>query len=383
MGLIAIKMLFGKKIKLIGLLFGVCLSCILIMTQVGIFIGFVNGQARVVNDVDLADIWVMNSKNRSPDRKLFISSSRIYEVKSIEGVEWAEIFYDGGHKIVSEDGHHGVTFLRAIDENSLIGCPKNVLEGNVDELKFPNTAFMDVKGKKDFMHTNEKGEKVSIEVGDWVEISGKRLKIVGISDDIKSFDDSILLTTSYDFIKDLSFGEPLNSMIVVKVSPGANAVEVNNKINQIRDLKSYLRDDYKQSITDRFLNSGIAVNFAITISFGIFIGVVIVGQIFYNFIMDYRLYFALLKTMGASKYMLNQMIILQATIIAVIGYSIGIGVSSFIFILLTYFGLAISLPYSLAMAVFVLMLSICLGSAMFAARQVTKIEPAMALRGSE
>ncbi len=78
-------------------------------------------------------------------------------------------------------------------------------------------------------------------------------------------------------------------------------------------MKFYLRE------------TGIPANFGITVALGFIIGMAIAGQTFYLFTVENLKQFGTLKAMGASNSTLIFMIVLQAVVVAAIGYCLGVG----------------------------------------------------------
>ena len=62
---IALKMLFGDPMKLIGLVFGIAFSTLLMSQQGGFFIGLISRAANVIADAREATIWVMDPQTET------------------------------------------------------------------------------------------------------------------------------------------------------------------------------------------------------------------------------------------------------------------------------------------------------------------------------
>ncbi len=71
--------------------------------------------------------------------------------------------------------------------------------------------------------------------------------------------------------------------------------------------------------------TGIPINFGITVMLGFFVGCAIAGQTFYLFTIENLKQFGCLKAMGVSNFCLIRMILLQALVVGVVGYGLGIG----------------------------------------------------------
>ena len=74
--------------------------------------------------------------------------------------------------------------------------------------------------------------------------------------------------------------------------------------------------------------TGIPINFGITALLGFLVGTAIAGQTFYNFTIENLKQFGALKAMGATNLRIVGMILLQATVVGLLGYGIGVGLAA-------------------------------------------------------
>src|SRR5437763_16568130 len=73
------------------------------------------------------------------------------------------------------------------------------------------------------------------------------------------------------------------------------------------------------------------MNFGITIRLGFIVGVAIAGQTFYLFTVENLRQFGALKAMGVCNGRILRMILLQALVVGLIGYGIGMGLTATFF----------------------------------------------------
>jgi putative ABC transport system permease protein len=78
-------------------------------------------------------------------------------------------------------------------------------------------------------------------------------------------------------------------------------------------------------------NTGIPVNFGITIGIALIVGAVVAGQTFYIFTIENLKQFGGLKAIGVTNKRIVSMILLQALSVVAIGYSIGSGLAGLFF----------------------------------------------------
>jgi putative ABC transport system permease protein len=78
-------------------------------------------------------------------------------------------------------------------------------------------------------------------------------------------------------------------------------------------------------------NTGIPVNFGITIGIALIVGAVVAGQTFYIFTLENLKQFGALKAIGVTNRRIVGMILLQACTVVAIGYAIGSGLAGVFF----------------------------------------------------
>ena len=111
-----------------------------------------------------------------------------------------------------------------------------------------------------------------------------------------------------------------------KAKPGVDPQELCERIDDATGLAAYTRDEFKEMTVMYFMKyTGIPINFGIAVVLGFIVGTAIAGQTFYNFTLDNLRHFGALKAMGAGNGMLLRMILLQALLVGVIGYGLGVG----------------------------------------------------------
>jgi putative ABC transport system permease protein len=128
-------------------------------------------------------------------------------------------------------------------------------------------------------------------------------------------------------------------------------------------------------------NTGIPINFGIAIGLGFLVGVAIVGQTFFSFIVDNMRYLGILKAMGASNKLLFQMILTQTFLVGAIGSGIGMGIACLTSILAKNSELAFYLPWQIPVITVLATSVITLITAMTSLRKVLRLEPGIVFRG--
>jgi putative ABC transport system permease protein len=170
---------------------------------------------------------------------------------------------------------------------------------------------------------------------------------------------------------------------LTKISPE----EVADRIQRQTGLGARTSEKFTyKTIKYYLLYTGIPINFGITVFLGFLVGTAVAGQTFYNFTIENLKQFGALKAMGATNLRIVRMILLQAAVAGVLGYGIGVGLS-------TVFGwktlgwrgqpseLAFFTPWQLLPATAVAIVLICVLASLLSVQRVIRLEPAIVFRG--
>ena len=110
---------------------------------------------------------------------------------------------------------------------------------------------------------------------------------------------------------------------------------------------------------------------------GVIVGTVIVAQTLYSSTKEHLNEFATLRAIGSSRRYIYKVIVWQALLSAVIGFSIAALIGDAIVQLTAATALPIVITPGLIVGLFLLTVVMCIGSAIAAIVQVTRIDPAM------
>jgi putative ABC transport system permease protein len=384
MNWVAIKMLLGDRVKYLGIIFGIAFATLLMSQQVAIFAGILGRTASQITDVRDADIWVMDSKTRFVDEAPALPETDLNRVRGVSGVAWAVKMYKGQVTARLDNGQYRSCILFGIDDNSLVGAPRQMILGNVEDLKQPDAVIVDKAGYE-YMWPGQPQE-----IGRVFEMNDRRCVLVGICKVSPPFTTLPVLYTRYSLAEwYVPHDRNLMTFILAKPEAGQKPEEVCKRIEEQthtehRQLIALTQDQFKWKTIMYFLGStGIPVNFGITISLGFIVGIAIAGQTFYLFTVENLKQFGALKAMGVCNTRILGMIFLQAIVVGGIGYSIGCGLTAAFFEATSHvthlagLGMYPEIMIGVGLAV----LFIVLLSSVLSARRVLMLEPAIVFRG--
>ncbi len=137
--------------------------------------------------------------------------------------------------------------------------------------------------------------------------------------------------------------------------------------------------EFRKRSTDRWLfETGAGAALITGAALGLIVGVVIVAQTLYSSTKDHLNEFATLRALGAPASYIIKVILMQATLSALIGYVLGIALS--LVVIWASRGdpsLLIVMTPNLAMLLFVLTVGMCIFAAVCAIFKVIRIDPAV------
>jgi len=376
---IAWQMLTGDRAKYLGLIFAIAFSTFLMSHQVSIFCGLMNRTASQIDDVHDASIWVMDAKTQYLDEVKALTDQDLYRIRGVEGVQWAVPLFKGTSRAKAPDGKFRGVILMGLDDASLVGLPRSVRLGDPRQLRDPETIAIDETGYRFFFP----GEPYAL--GRTLDLNDHTLKIVAIINSSAPFVNLPVVYTRYTQARDL-VGRERNqlSFVLAQAAPGVTDAEVTRRITERTGLKALTGNAFGwETIWYYIQNTGIPINFGITVVIALVVGTVVAGQTFYLFTVENLKQFVALKAIGVSDWRIVGMILMQALIVGAVGYGLGIAMTAGFFVAtadnldLRGFRMMPEIMLGTAAAVFLI---VFLASAV-SVRRVVVLEPAVVFRG--
>ena len=323
MNFIALKMLTGDRAKYLGLIFTIAFCTFLLENQTSIFIGILKRTGSQIADVTDADIWVMDPKTEYFEQTKALKDTDLTRVRGVEGVQWAVKLFKGSPVARTSNGKFAVSFCLGLDDATLIGAPRKMLLGSWQRLREPDSVVIDKAGYV-LLFPGE-----PLELGRTLELNDHKVTIVGISDPPAPFLSFPVMHTRYsEGVNFVGRERTQLSYVLVKPQPGVNAEELCKRIEAQTGLRARTSEQFQWDCIGYYLkNTGIPVNFGITITIAVIVGVVVAGQTFYLFTVENLKQFGAIKAIGVTNWRLIGMILLQAFTVGLIGFSLGTGMA--------------------------------------------------------
>lgn len=381
MNFVALKMLTGDRAKFLGLIFAIAFSSFLMAHQSSIFCGLMRRTTSQIKDIPDADIWVMDKETQYIDEVSALTENDLFRVRGIEGVEWAVRLFKGNPRVRIADGKFRSVIMMGLDDASLVGAPRKMLLGSIEDLRKPDSVVIDRAGFFFFF------PKEPLQVGKTMEINDRRVTIVGICEASAPFATFPVMFARYS--QAVNFvGRERNtlSFVLVKAKPGTTVPDLCARINgSFTDLKAMSGEAFEWATIFYYIrNTGIPVNFGITVLIALIVGMVVAGQTFYIFTIENLKQFGALKAIGVTNARITGMILLQALVVGVLGYALGMALCAAFFDLTRDAAIQLRgfiMLWQVAAGTGVVVFFIVILASLLSIRKVLVLEPAIVFRG--
>jgi len=370
---LAQRNLFRDKVRLAVTLTGIVFAVVLIVVQIGLFIGFASTTSALI-DRSGADIWIVPKHVPYLEQATPFSERKLYQVLATPGVDDAQKYiveYSDWQR--PDGGHEGIQVV-GFDPDSKYGAPWNIVAGRLQELKLPDAVIIDRLYAEQLGVTS---------IGQSFEIQARRARVVGFTSGIRSFTTNpYVFTTFKTALGYAHLQENQTLYILVKAKPGVDLQTLKYLLaERVYGVDVYTAHEFSHMTRFYWMDStgaGIAVLLAAVL--GLVVGIVVVAQTIYATTMEHLREYGTLKAMGASNGYVCRIIIKQAAISAVLGYVTGMIVALFLLRGGQTGGASILLPWPVAIGIFGVTLMMCVVAALVSINKVMRLEPAVAFK---
>lgn len=368
----ALRFLLYDKAKSLGALFGVILSVFLIGQQCGIFIFLTNAMSALVRN-NQQYIWVVDDTTNDVNSLATLDMRKARELASVPGVAQVSplVLAAGGARFAN--GKNAGVVLIGVQYPECAGGPWMLSEGSTTDLLKDGAIITDVFDREALG---------SAKIGDYFEINGKKVFIAGNTKGVRSFGGTYTFT-SIERARYLG-NIPNNqaSAFLLTWDPKVSREQVIFYINQnLKGVRAWASEDFtRETILTVLSSSGIALSFGTLIVFALIVGFVIIGLTLYSAAIDRIRDYGTLKAIGATNGYIRRLILMQAMILAIIGFLIGYFFVNGFKVGVAQAGTIFEFPLWMRFGFLALTLFIALFGSLFAIRRITGLEPSAIFR---
>ena len=372
---IGFKLLVNDKTKFSALLMGITFAVFLMMQMTAMFAGILNRAYSTVSNIGAA-IWVMDPAVNTPTSPIPLPDYLLDAVRSMDGVSYAVPIFIGGAQVKLASGTYQGVSVVGLDDTSLFGRPA-LEKGNIQDIYADNAFFV--------VNDAEFSKLENPQIGTSFELNDHRGTIVGIAKVVANGLNGVptLYTTYNRAIEYLPTTRFTISYVLVEPKSEQAIAGIKKEVAKLGYV-AYTKQEFNNRITDFYTyQTGIGTNILMMTVISFIVGLSISGQTFYTFILENLEKFGALKAIGAKGYELVYMILFMATVTALTGYGLGIGLVTLMISVARsrlpgYAAMITNWNLAMAFGMVVLIAGI---SSYVAIRRVLKIEPFDIFRG--
>jgi putative ABC transport system permease protein len=370
---LASRNLLQDRLRFIGTVVGIVFSIVLVTIQLGLFLSFERMVTGMVDHAS-ADLWVVARGTKCFEDPSLLDIKDRALAQSVPGVAEVTPVVIGFTEWSVPAGGSTPVFVIGSDTNTPGLHPWNFVSGDLASLNAPHAVAID----------RTYFDRLGVtKAGDSAEIREQKVDVAAVTNGIRSF-----TTTPYVFTPlaraQSYIGTPTDriSYLLVHVAPGADVEAVRGqlltKLSGVEVLTPALFRERSRNFWLFGTGAGAAL-FAGAL-LGAIVGTVIVAQTLYSSTKDHLSEFATLRAIGSSSGYINKVIICQALLNSVAGFSVAALIGLIVVRATAETALPIVMNPELTLGLFVLTVLMCVTSAIAAIVQILRIDPAVAFR---
>jgi putative ABC transport system permease protein len=367
---IAFRNLFYDRLRFIATVIGIVFSIVLVTVQMGLYLGFGRTVTTMIDHAS-ADLWVVPRGAKCFEDPSLLDARERYRALSINEVAEAIPVVIGFADWRMPSGETTPVFIVGSDLRSGGLQPWNLVQGQIEALSAPRAVAVD---RSYFDRLGISG------IGATAEIRQQPVRVAVVTSGIRSFTTTPFVFMDVDRAR-AHTGIPSSktTYFLIRLSPNSDSDLVRRQLmSNIPDVEVLTSAEFRErSRTFWLFSTGAGAALFAGALLGVIVGTVIVAQTLYSSTKEHLNEFATLRAIGSSRRYIYKVIVCQALLSAVIGFSIAAFIGAAIVQLTASTALPIIITPELLVGLFLLTVVMCIGSAIAAIIQVTRIDPAI------
>lgn len=368
---------------------GIAFAVLLMFTQVGFQNALFDSQVKIIDELQGEIVLVSRAKYTLAAEKRF-PLMLVKQAASVPGVKGAYPIYSeltlSRLKNLSPERRSKPFPIRSLGfrlTDPVFRTPS--INDQIAKLRIRGSALIDRHSRRanfDFPMDDDQALANSP-----AELASREIQLVGTFDLGTDFahDGNLVMsaeTFADHFPERKQFGDPLSvvDLAVVHVEDDADVEAVRERLDSIIDNSVFVltREEFRaDEVNFWHTSTPIGIIFLAGKVIGFIVGMVICYQVIYSDIADHMSEFATLKAMGYSRTYFVRLIVVEAVLLAVIGFIPGSIVSYGLYHLLAdATGLLMRMTVTSASFVLALTLAMCVASGLLAVRKLLSADPA-------
>lgn len=365
---LASRNLFQDRLRFVATVIGIVFSIVLVTIQMGLFLSFERMVTTMIDHAS-ADLWIVPLGTKCFEDLSLLAEHDRAQALSVQGVTEVIPVLIGFTAWTVPSGGTTPVFVIGSNTSGEGLHPWNLVEGNLAALSTARAVAID---------QTYFGRLGVTRIGDSTEIRGQKAQVVAITNGIRSFTTTPYVFTSLDRAR-AYIGTPPNkvSYFLVHVSPNTDIDSARKRLlANLSKVEVLTPSEFRsRSRTFWLFDTGAGAALFAGALLGAIVGTVIVAQTLYSSTKDHLNEFATLRAIGSSTVYILKVIICQALLSAVIGFSLAAAIGLVIVKMTAETALPIVMTPELTLGLFLLTVLMCVASAISAIVQVMRIDP--------
>ena len=368
---LAIRNLVHDRVRLLVTLVGILFSVVLVSVQLGVYFG---ARQMIINMIQHSEgeLWITAYGATSfEEGGVLLTPRERHAALATPGVQRAVPLIVSFAEWRKPRGGSANTVIVGTDGEDGGLKPWGFVAGDAKAIAAPDAVAVDRSYLTDLDIKS---------VGDIAQIERGRVKVVALTEGIRSFTMAPYVFTTLNRARQLLGAPGQNvSYFLVQLLPGSDAENVRKSLQaRLPNAEVLTKNEFMQRSLKQWLYStGAGVALIGGALLGLLVGTVIVAQTLYSSTKDHLTEFATLRALGSSSGYIHRVILTQAGFSAVLGYILGMAIALTVVYFSEHTALPIIMTPWLALALFIITLAMCAISAVSAIMKVTKLDPAM------
>ena len=368
---LASRNLFHDRVRLIATVVGIVFSIVLVTVQLGVFLSFERMVTTMIDHAQ-ADFWIVPNETKSFEDSSLLAGRERLQALSINGVTAAVPVVAGYASWRRPNGGASTPVLVVGTPETSAGLqPWNMVEGSIHDLSLPEAVAIDQS------YFDELGIG---QIGEHAEINNQKARVVAVTKGIRSFTTMPNVFTSIEWAR-AYLGVPPNeaNYFILRIAPNADAATVRSQLAaRLSDAEVLTSEQFRHRTRQFWLfDTGAGAALLGSAILGIIVGTIIVAQTLYSSTKDHLKEFATLRAIGSSCGYILKVILSQALLSAVIGFSIAASIDLALVKMTADAALPIVMTPGLTLGLFALTVTMCVIAAISAIRVVMRIDPVL------
>jgi putative ABC transport system permease protein len=365
----ALSILWHERQRYLPAILAVAFSALLVAVQCGLLLGMVTF-ASIPVDHGRADVWVGGPRVTSVDLGEPISAGHLSSLFAQPEVERCEIYLQAFGYWARNDGSTELCMVIGSRlEDGALGAVRELTPDLRDRLTEPGAIVVDESDR----------DRLGIRgVGDVSEISGRRVRVVGLVRGLRSFIGAYVFCSieTARFLLRLTSDQAIYLLARCRAPADAPAMVARLR-SAYPALSAFTREELSRRSRFHWLvktKAGIALGYAATL--GLLVGAYVTGQTLYAATAAARTEFAVLRALGIPRRRMAALVLAQAFVIGVVGTFLALPAIFALACGADALGISVLLPAWLLAGTNAITLASALLSSLTALRVLRRIEPA-------